>query len=93
MKLNVFRGQYGWQTIASSEYKGEEHKCYIPVYFKLQAEPTEDKAYIQVLEGRLGSYESRKMNADLPSIVVFKWEYAKKKEEEQKPDTSGLNWY
>jgi hypothetical protein len=68
MKLKVFKGQYGFSTLA----KNGEDKMYIQVGFKKGQEPNSEKATIEMEDGFFSMYKN-KVGIAFPKLVVMKY--------------------
>ena len=69
MKLTIFKGQYGFSTLA----KNGEDKMYIQVGFKKDQEPNLDKARIDIKDGFFSMYKN-KAGFAFPKLVVMDYE-------------------
>ena len=68
MKLTVFKGQYGYSTLA----KNGEDKMYIQVQFKKGNEPTQDRLRIEIEDAFFSMYKN-KVGIAFPKLVVMKY--------------------
>ena len=69
MKINVYKGQYGYSTLC----KNGEDKVYLQVQFKREIEPTEERLKIDIKDGFFSAYKNK--NGDvIPKLVVMQYE-------------------
>lgn len=69
MELTVFKGQYGYSTLA----KNGEDKMYIQVQFKKDIEPNEEKLKIKITNGFFSMYKNKNGLA-FPKLVIMDFE-------------------
>ena len=69
MKINVYKGQYGYSTLC----KNGEDKVYLQVQFKREMEPTEERLRIDIKDGFFSAYKN-KNGVVIPKLVVMQYE-------------------